>query len=190
MRRILLVTGAALALTGCQSAAEKQAAATGEIHATDVDTAQVSRLMKAAREKTALEPGIWRLQIAIVSADLGDTATPEVQAAQRATIEQQARDTTACRTEKELKPLDLEQLEKAAGTCRFARYELAGGRINADVTCKKEGSPATHIQAAGTSGPRGFDIALDQQSGLKGQPGYMAFKVQAKGQRLGACPAQ
>ncbi len=188
MRRILLVAAAALALGGCQSAAEKQAAATGEIHATDVDSAQVTRLMKAAREKTALKPGLWRLQIAIQSAELGDVS-PDVRAAQDEAIRKQARDTTACRTEKELKPLDLEQLEKAAGTCRFARYELAGGRIDADITCKKEGAPATHIRAAGTSSPTGFDILLSQQNGLKGQPGYLAFKVQATGKRLGECAA-
>lgn len=188
MRRLLLVTATMLALGGCQSAAEKQAAETGEIHAVDVDTAQLSRLIKAAQAKTALQPGQWRLQIEIVSADLGEVPA-EVRAAQTEAIRAQSRDTTACRSAKELKPLDLEQLEKAAGTCRFARYELAGGRLAADITCKKEGTPATHIKAAGTSTPTGFDIRLDQQTGLKGQPGYLAFQLQAKGKRLGACSA-
>ncbi|WP_448662152.1 DUF3617 domain-containing protein [Sphingomonas sp. CJ20] len=188
MRTTMLLSATALLLAGCQSAAEKQAAETGEIHVTDVDTDQVSRLIKAARAKTAVQPGQWRQQIRILSADI-DADTPEAQKAQQDAIQRQSQDTTACRTEKDLKPLDLEKLEKVAGTCRFARYDLAKGRINADLTCKKEGSLATRILAAGTSTPTGFDILLEQQSGTKGAPGFVAFKVQAKGTRLGACPA-
>ena len=186
--RIILLALTALALSACQSAEEKRAAETGEIDATDATTEEVSTLIKAAQPKAAMTPGKWTLALRVASTDLSGLPA-SARAAQEQAIKGLERASTACRTKDELKPIDLSQLEKVAGSCTYPRYQSKGGKLDAVIACKKEGAPDTVLHASGTTGPNGFDVTLDQKTGSPGQAGYIALTLRATGKRVGACPA-
>ncbi|MBO9624417.1 MAG: DUF3617 family protein [Sphingomonas sp.] len=186
MRAVIALALILPALSACQSAEEKRAAETGEIQVSDATSAQVSKLMKAAQAKRTMKPGEWRLELHVLSADTGSgpLAADDPKMVQ---LKGQERSTTACRGAKDLKAIDLEQLEKVAGECRFPRYSLVGGQLDAEIECKQPNGAAMHITAHGTTANDRFDVTLDQRSGTAGQPGYLALQLRAQGTRLGEC---
>lgn len=188
MRRSILIALAALpglALAGCQSAAERRAAQTGEIDVTNASTDEVAGLIKAAQSHAPMQPGKWRFRSDVLAADL--SGLPEAQRAPtQAALEKQKIDRTSCRTAKELKPVDLDALTRVAGACTFERYTARGGRIDAQLACT-QGATTTRIGLQGTSGATGFDVAIDQQTGRPGTPGAMSIRMRARGERIGDC---
>lgn len=187
MRACLLPVLAAFALAGCQSAAEKQAAATGEIHAANASTKEVAGLIKAAAEKNAAQPGLWQASLKIDAVDLGGAGDDAAQLQAAKALE---RDSRECRSADQLKPVDVTKLEQAAGgECVFERYDMAGGRIDAQVVCRKGQGRETHVAIHGTTSPTGFDVATENRSGKPGERGYALIKLRSSGKRLGACQA-
>jgi len=187
MRAYFLV--AALALAGCQSADERQAAATGEIRLTNASMADVARLTKAARAKSLLQPGQWQTEMHIVSADLSAYPEGPARNEQMEAIKQQERSAQGCRTPDELKPLDIDNLEQIAGNCTFPRYIQAGGKIDVEIHCG-EGAAATVLTAAGTLSKTGYDVTIQQTAGTRGAANYLGLILNAKGTRTGNCVAK
>jgi len=186
MRAIIVFGAAALALAGCQSPEEKRAAETGQIEVANASADEVSRLMRAAQPKLAMKPGEWRFELRVLSAETGAGPLAEGDA-KLASLRQQERTIVGCRAEKDLKPIDLEQLEKVAGECTFPRYSLARGKLEAQIECEQPSGAATRMTARGTTSSDGFAVTLDQRSGTPGAEDYVALKLQARGRRLGEC---
>jgi 3-methyladenine DNA glycosylase Mpg len=182
MRVSLLLTVAALALAGCQSAAEKRAAETGEIDARNASTDDVAKLIKAASAKNAVKPGMWRATLRIEAAESANGAS-QLEAAKKL-----ERDTTSCQTAEQLKPVDVSKLEKATGgTCVFLRYTAVGGNVDAQIECKKPGAPVSNILIHGTQSPTGFNVVTENRTGTKGQPDYGLVRIRSTGTRTGEC---
>jgi hypothetical protein len=68
--------------------------------------------------------------------------------------------------------------EGGQSKCRFSRYTMAGGRIDAAMTC--QGNLA--IQMTGSYSPTSFDIISD---GTKGTT--MRMRTRTTGKRVGGC---
>jgi hypothetical protein len=186
MRAIIVLGAAALTLSACQSAEEKRAAETGEIEVTNAKTDQVSRLIKAAAPKTAVRPGLWKAQLDIEAVDVGPGGDNAKQLELARSLE---RDTTECRTAEQLKPFDVEKLEKAAGECTFVRYVAKGGKVDARIECAKPNAPSTTIEIRGTTSATGFAVTTENRTGTAGQPGYSLLRMRTTGTRVGECPA-
>lgn len=187
MRATIVLAAAALALAGCQSAEEKHAAQTGEIDVTNAKSDQVSKLIKAAAAKTAVQPGLWKATLAIEAVDVGPGADNARQLEIAKGLE---RDATECRTAEQLKPFDIDKLEKVAGECTFIRYVAKGGKVDARIQCSKPNAPVTTIQIAGTSAATGFDVTTENKTGVAGQAGYSLVRTRSTGTRVGECPAK
>lgn len=188
MRAIIVLTAAALTLSACQSPEEKHAAQTGEIDVANKSTAEMRKLIAAAAPKTAAQQGMWRGALTLVDIDLGPDA-PGGREQYRESLKQLERDTLACHRAEDIKPFDIAALEKVAGGCTFLRYTAKGGRIDAQVQCKKDNAPLTRVTIQGTTSPRAFDVTTSQQTGTPGEPGYVAVKLRATGTRIGDCAA-
>lgn len=187
MRAILVLGTAALALSACQSAEEKHAAETGEIEVANAQTAQVSKLIKAAAPKVAAKPGLWKAELRIEAVDVGPGGD---NAGQLALAKKLERDATECKTAEQLKPFDIAKLEKAAGECTFVRYVAKDGKVDADIRCKKPNGPVTALRINGTSSPTGFDVGIENRTGTAGQPGYSLVRMRSTGTRVGECAGQ
>ena len=186
MHRTLFVGMAALALAGCQSAAEKHAAQTGEVDVANVSVDELSKVLNAARAKTELEPGIWDSRMHVVSSDL-TAFKGEDRAAQEDAILRQERQSQSCRKADELKPLDIRNLEQVAGDCSVSRYVFKNGQLDANIQCKKDGGSVTTVLASGTMTKTAFDVTIAQETGKPGESDYVAIKLQATGKRIGSC---
>ncbi|WP_137863504.1 MULTISPECIES: DUF3617 family protein [unclassified Sphingomonas] len=182
MRAILLV--GALVLAGCQSAAERQAAATGEFEVHNASMKEVSGLSKAAHSKTLMQPGTWDSGMEVLSAEFADG--PD-KADQLAAVQKQQRHAVKCQTASDLKPLDIENLEKVAGTCTFPRFVQKGGKLDVEIQCTQANGAKTTLLYVGAMGKQAYDVTVDQKSGVKGQPGYAAIRMRVYGKRLGLC---
>ncbi|UZK65812.1 DUF3617 domain-containing protein [Sphingomonas sp. M1-B02] len=180
MRASVLI--AALALAGCQSAEEKHAADTGEIKVVNADIDQVAGLLKAAAPKTAVKPGLWKAELRIEDVQAGANSAAQLRAAKAL-----ERTTTECRTAEQLKPFDIEKLEKAAGTCTFLRFNSGAGQVDAHIKCSKFEAPVTEIFIKGTTSSTQFDVATENRSGVAGQPNYAVVKMRSTGTRVGDC---
>lgn len=185
MRTVLLAL-TTLLLAGCQSPEEKHAAATGEIDVTNKTTAEMRKLLAAAAPKTAAKAGMWKADLKLADIDLG----PDVAGGRDSYMQSMKRlERTAleCRKAEDIKPFDIAALEKVAGNCTFLRYTGKGGRIDAQVQCKKTDSPLTRITIQGSTSPSAFDVTTSQQTGTPGEQGYVTVKLRATGQRVGDC---
>lgn len=182
MRAILLV--GALALAGCQSAAERQAAATGEFEAHNASMKEVSALSRAAHSKMLMQPGTWDSGMQVISADFTDGPG---KADQLAAVRKQERHAVKCQTASDLKPLDIENLEKVAGSCTFPRFVQKGGKLDVEIQCTQASGAKTTLLYAGTMGKDAYDVTVDQKTGVKGQPDYAAIRMRVYGRRLGLC---
>ena len=107
MRAAILI--AALALAGCQSAAEKHAAQTGEIETTNASMDEISGLLDAAQSRNGMKPGLWNVTLAVESSDFS-MLPADSRDAQLAALKRQERNTTKCATDDELKTIDIEDL--------------------------------------------------------------------------------
>lgn len=187
MRATIVLGTVALALAGCQSAEEKHAAETGEIEVANAQTDQVAKLIKAAAPKNAVKPGLWKAELRIEAVDVG----PEGDSAKQLELAKGLeRNATECKTAEQLKPFDVSKLEKAAGECTFVRYVSKGGKVDAEIQCKKDGGPATTLLINGTNSATGFDVVTEHRTGTKGQPGYSLVRMRSTGTRVGECAAQ
>ncbi|MEI9928964.1 MAG: DUF3617 family protein [Sphingomonas sp.] len=176
---------AALALAGCHPAAEKQAAQPADIDLTNASMAQVSGLLKS-NGQSAAQPGMWTAEMKILSVDVGLPAGAD-RDAQIAAIKSQEASGSKCQAAGDAKPVDLASIEKAAGTCTFPHYVAKGGKVDIAMRCTQPSSGTTEVNIRGTSTTTAFDVVVDQQSGTRGQPDYLAVKLRAKGSRTGAC---
>jgi len=181
MRAILLV--GALALAGCQSAAERKAAETGEIDASNASMQEVQGLTKAARAKQAMQPGTWESGTQLIAADFAPGSQHDAQMEAAAKIPRHA---IKCQTASDLAPVDISMLEKVGGSCTFPRFIQKDGRIDVQIQCVKDGATTTLLYK-GTMGKDAYDVAVEQNSGAPGQPGYAAVKMRVYGKRLGLC---
>ncbi|MBX3565292.1 MAG: DUF3617 family protein [Sphingomonas sp.] len=188
MRAYFLV--AALALAGCQSADERRAAETGEVQITNASMNDVTRLTKAARPKTLMQPGEWRTALHVVAADL--SAIPEGPARDRqmAAIKEQERNAQKCATADDLKPLNIDNLEQVTGaSCTFPHYIQAGGKLDAEIHCG-DGANRTVLVATGTLSQTRYDVTIQQTTGAKGAANYLGLTLRAEGERTGNCVAK
>lgn len=187
MRASPLLLIGALALAGCQSAAQKHAAETGEIDASNASASEIKGLLDAAEAKNAKQPGSWQLGTELVSADL-TAMPPELRVRQEAALRQQEGQRIVCAQAEDLKPVDLDTLGKAAGECTFERFVVKGGRIEYKAKCAN-GPAVIGMAASGAVTPTGYDLTVDQTTGTPGQPNYTAIRLRTIGKRVGACPA-
>jgi hypothetical protein len=188
MRATIVLAATALALGGCQSAEEKHAAETGEIEVANAPTEQVAKLIKAAAPKTAVKPGLWKAELRIEAVEVGAGGDSAEQLALARKLERNA---TECKTAEDLKPFDVSKLEQAAGACTFVRYVSKGGKVDAEISCKKKPNvPGTTLLINGTTSATGFDVMTENRTGTAGQPGYSLVRMRSIGTRVGECKAE
>jgi len=183
MRAILLV-GTALALAGCQSAAEREAAATGVVEVRNGSMEEVAGLTKAARGKQAMQPGTWESGTELIAADFAPGPEHDAQMEAAAKIPRHA---VKCQTASDLAPVDITMLEKVGGTCTFPHFTQKDGKIDVEIACTQANGARTTLLYKGTQGKDAYDVTVEQNSGTKGQPGYAAVRMRVYGKRLGLC---
>jgi hypothetical protein len=68
--------------------------------------------------------------------------------------------------------------------CKSENFTMADGKIDAKMICERAGTKQT-VQMQGTYGAEAYDLKLDSQGDMNGQPMKMSMHV--AGKRTGEC---
>ncbi|WP_326525498.1 DUF3617 domain-containing protein [Sphingomonas sp.] len=179
MRNIVLPAGLLLALAGCG----------GEPTVT-AENASIAEVAAAAQGAVKMEPGKWETRVTIDSAE-APGMPPQAAAMMK---QQMASGTgqvhTSCVT-KEMaeKPTGELFSGKDNGECRYDRFSMAGGRIDAVMTCSPAGQPdAVKMTTSGDFAATEYKVGNVMEMAVPGA-GKMTVRSTVAGKRLGACDA-
>jgi len=186
MRKTLVLAGAALvALAGCKQQASDQAGSPDE----------------AARQAAAMPkplPGLYRSSAELISLE-APGLPPGAADQMKQMMASRAVPHDFCLTGEEAARGYEERVKKLAGRpdCHFDHYSAVGGKLDARLTCTKEGGAGEGGAGAirsvmtmqGTMAPDGSDMTLAlEQSGTQMPGGAMKMTMRVKSQRVGDCP--
>jgi Protein of unknown function (DUF3617) len=159
--------------------------------------ASMAEVAKASQASGQIDPGQWTSTVEVVSISMPGIAGPEGQIAQAMfkNMIGQKQVTDRCITPAEaVKPPEDLLSGKGSNLCRFVTFDLAGGKLKAQMSCmaKAQGGGMT-MAMAGNYGSNSF--ALDTEttivnpSHMPGGQG-MVVKSRTTGKRTGECTAK
>lgn len=171
------IAGALLSLAACGS---KQEASTGPKSMEDVkqEAAQLDRP----------EPGQYQQSIEITRFEV--PGMPPEAADQMKQMMTAKQDTTICLTKADTERgyRDMFKDMGKGDECSYSRFDVDGGRIDAQMDCKSAQEGSATIKISGTVAPSGSDVtvAMDMQGGQ--QPmGSMKMTMHMTTRRVGDC---
>ena len=141
----------------------------------------------AAADQSQIEPGQWSVASEMKLVEL--KGVPGAVADQmKASMEHKSTD-LQCITPEEVKKPEVFAGKQDSG-CKYERFEMGGGKINAVMHCPaSEGGGKMTMTMNGTYSPRDYtvDATMDMSGAGDGQGMKMAMHATAK--RVGDCPA-
>lgn len=177
MRERLPVLAAALPL-----ALLSLGACSGAIELTNASIEEVASATGTVEKPQA---GQWKTDTRLVSFDAGADRTPAA-----AAIREQVGDTTtteACLSDEDAaKPLFGDLSTAAGANCRFGRFILKDGQLDAEMTCRNAGGETLSVAQKGRYSPTAVDLtATVRRGGVAAQAGGMVTRIVAE--RTGDC---
>ncbi|MDE8650185.1 DUF3617 domain-containing protein [Novosphingobium album (ex Liu et al. 2023)] len=180
MKRIVEMAGVALALSLLAGCGSKENADTGP-----------KTMEQAKQEASKLdrpEAGQYKQTIEITRFEI--PGMPKEQADQMKGMMQNAQVQEFCLTPAQAEQGFKDMFDKVGegGECKYSRFDVSGGRIDAKMDCaSKEQGTATFL-LAGTVGPKGTDITVDvDQNNPKSPMGTAKIGMHMKTERTGEC---
>jgi hypothetical protein len=185
MRALTPLVALTLAACGGEST-RNSAAASGEVEMRNASVAEVAEQARAASAATRFQPGQWRS-----TAEVVDIQMPGMPAGMAEQLRQQMMSrssVTSCMTEEQSANPSESLFGGQRGQCRFDRFSMKAGRIDAVMTCAGDGREveAARITLTGTFDATHFETESTIES-TGGERGRMSMRSRVKGERVGAC---
>jgi hypothetical protein len=186
--RAKLLPLAALTLSACGGGStDESAARTGQVDVRNASVAEVARQTRAAGDRLRFQPGRWQTTTEVIEAEVPGVPPQMVDQLRQ---QMMAKSTiTSCMTPEQAQTPTEKMFGGEQGNCRFERFTMANGRIDAAMTCT--GDARAQQQAANVTLKGDFTATtFDLESRIEAAPGSgpaikMRSKVSAK--RLGEC---
>jgi hypothetical protein len=170
---VVLPLLAAFTLAACQQ--EEAVVAENE------SVESVSKKVAAANIKP--QPGRWESTMKFGKMDI-----PNLPAEAKAAMQKQlgaGQTFTSCLTPEEAERPDTDFFQKGAEGCKYDHFAMAGGRIDAAMVCKEQGTEMK-MTMAGTYSQTSYDIRVQSQGEM--QPGMpMSMDMSISSRRVGDC---
>lgn len=183
MKRALVLLAPALLLAGCNKGVEMK-------------NASVEQVAEAAKDAKFIDPGQWTSTTEIVSVNLDGLPAAQQKMGEAMTKQMVGRKQTAqnCVTEEEAKkPAAGLFAGGDASACTYDNFKMAGGKLDATMTCKGKGPGAgtMHMTMAGDYAGDTYNVDVEMKmEGGQGMPGSgMTIKARNAGKRIGECKA-
>ena len=186
MKAISLALPLALALAACGNDAE--------VDARNASVAEVAeQVADAGGTGQFVRPGKWQSRVQIEKFEIPG-APPEAASAMRS-MQQRAQVHESCLTPEEAKRPKEDFFAGAGKNCRYDRFTMGNGKIDAVMNCAGEGMAQT-MAMQGTYGPDAYQMRMSMNaraggaggSGAEARPASgmtMTMRVDAK--RIGEC---
>jgi hypothetical protein len=143
------------------------------------------QLADAAGSEQFVRPGKWQSRVQIEQFELPG-APPEAAAAMR-DMQQHSQVQESCLTPEEAKRPKEDFFAGEGKNCRYDRFTMGNGKIDAVMKCSGSGMAQT-MAMQGTYGPDAYQMrmSINAQAGA-GPPGGMTMKMRVDAKRVGEC---
>ena len=144
----------------------------------------VAKKVAEAGEQVRPKPGRWRNEMKLEKLEIPGMP-PQ---AKEAMTKQMGMSQTiiSCLTPEQASRPDASFFQKGASGCTYNRFSMAGGKLDADMTCARGQGPQQRMTMTGTYGEEAFDMRMSSQ-GSMGQGMTMNMTMSVKAQRVGDC---
>ncbi len=190
MRRLSFAAATLLLLAACKPGPSTvdSARETGEIRLENASAEEVVKQNEAARGKHKVEPGQWENSYQLVSLDMPGLPEGAMRNEMMAETRRPPRIVRECKKDADSKPIDFTKLSPTQQNCRFGKYILANGRIDAAMECQGPFGPI-RMSIAGTQSGAAYDVTMTQSSTAPGQTAESKMTIRMTGKRIGDCKA-
>lgn len=160
----------------------------------DVKDANMSEVAEAVRESGIagddgfrVRPGKWESKVAIEEIDIPGMPA-EMQAQMKQTFAARQRSAfTSCLTPEEAKEPTEDFFAGKDNNCRYDRFAMGDGKIDAKMRCKAGGADQV-MEMAGTYSPESYAMTVTTiREGGAGPGGQMRMKMRMDSNRVGEC---
>lgn len=189
MRLTIIAAAALLPLAACNQgpSTEESARQTGEIRLENASMEEVAKQSAAADTKTASQPGEWENSFQLTALETGGVPEP-VASQMKAEVGKPPRTEKSCRKAEDVKPMDVSKLSPAQRGCKFPKYFVVGGKIDAVMECDTP-LGKSHMTINGSQTKTSYDLTMTQRQTVPGQTKESSMTVRLTGKRLGECKA-
>lgn len=159
----------------------------------ELENASVEDVVKASANAQALNPGQWTNTVKIVSVDVPGMpqAGQAMKDAMTKAMTGQTNVQESCVTPEQAKKPDAALFAgQGQNNCKFEKFEIGGGEMDAVLTCSPGGQASMKMAMKGPYGGDAYNLTSDMEiSGTPGMPGNMVMKIKAEstGKRTGEC---
>ena len=176
MTRIALVTAAALAIAACNS--------DPEVSAENASAEEVADKLKAAGGSGSfVNPGLWRSTVTLEEMAMPGMPAEVAREMKKAQGEPQTHE--QCLTPEQAKR-PKEDFFGGRENCRYERFSMGNGRIDAVMNCS-EGGATQKMAMAGTYSGNAYNMQMTMQAAEAGGTPGMSMKMRVDAERIGEC---
>lgn len=178
--RILLAAAvSALSLSACGSADDSGTDASGNLSSEEV--------ADRASEAIRLEPGQYRATGELVSIDIPGAPAQVLEMMKQSMSGQNTTSEYCLTAEEAAKGYEEMARNSGQGECSFSRFDVDGGDIDAEMTCKSAGGEDARMTLAGTGTSTSSDMTMTMEMTIP-EMGKGTMVMRAQHQRIGDCP--
>ena len=178
IRHAAIVLLAALPLAACSN--------DPEVEARNASPEEVAEQVAEARgAETFVRPGKWRSTVQIEEFELPG-APPEAASAMR-NMHNKAQVYESCLTPEEARRPKEKFFAGEGKNCRYDRFTMGNGKIDAVMKCDGEGMDQT-MAMQGSYGPDAYQMQMSMKAEAgAGPPGGLTMKMRVEAKRIGEC---
>lgn len=178
MNRAAMLIACALPLAGCDSSPE-----VSERNASVSDVA--NKVAEASGDESFVRPGQWESKVTIE--DMSMPGMPPEMAAQMKGFTGRVETHQSCLTPEEAKKPKEDFFAGGNENCRYDRFDMGGGKIDALMKCTDRGATQT-MTMTGQYTPDTYAMRMSMNSaGGEGPDAGMSMKMRVEAKRVGAC---
>jgi hypothetical protein len=146
----------------------------------------------AGSDAVSVQPGLWQGTMTIEEMEIPGLP-PEAQAHMKAQTGN-ANAFTNCVTEEDVKnnKAFFTGDEMRESNCKYDRFDLAGGKVDAAMSCDQGQAGKLAMTMTGSYSPDRYEMAMTSRAEGAPGPGMtgMTMKMKVDAKRIGACPAR
>ena len=160
-----------------------------DVRATNASVEEVAgKVAEAGGSDSFVRPGKWSSQVKIEEFAMPG-APPEAASAMR-NMTNQPQAYESCLTPEEAKRPKEEFFAGANKNCRYDRFTMGGGKIDAVMRCTEQGMAQT-MAMQGSYGPNSYQMQMSMKAqGGPGPTDGMTMKMRIDAKRVGECDAK
>ena len=178
MNRTILLLATMLQLAACNN--------DPEVSARNASVAEVAdKVADAGGSGTFIRPGKWQSKATFEEFNV--PGAPPSAGAMLQTMNERAEASEHCLTPEEAKRPKEDFFADAGKNCRYERFNMGNGKIDAVMKCSDEGAAQT-MTMVGTYGPNDYQMKMAMKSeGGAGPASGMSMKMRVEAKRIGEC---